>query len=78
MFNDPVYVVRRYIGPQSLKDLQHNMRTMSCHNGVSTKGMKMSEMGTQLLHMRKELDSHPQPQMRKKTESACDMVLLSR
>jgi hypothetical protein len=28
--------------------------------------------------MRKELDSHPQPQMRKKTESACDMVLLSR
>jgi hypothetical protein len=45
-------VVRRYIRPQSIKDFQHNIRTMFCHNEVSTNGMKISEMVTQALHMR--------------------------
>jgi hypothetical protein len=57
-------VVRRYIRLQSIKDFQHNMRTMFCHNGVSTNGMKISEMVTQVLNMRKGPDACPWPQMK--------------
>jgi hypothetical protein len=54
-------------GPQSIKDFQHNMGTVFCHNGVSMNGLKNSKMVAQVLRMRKEPDDHPRPQIDRKS-----------
>jgi hypothetical protein len=52
-----------YQGPKSIEDFQHSTGTVFCLNGVSTNGLKSSKMVAQVLHMKKEPDAHPRPQL---------------